>query len=155
MDGKGLSSGSRKRSCRRGQDSGEWRAQRTRFRRPANLLFVPARSKDVAVVKYREGVLPLVLAGFRVDYHVLHPTPGFGSPQQVIAIEVACRIHPQAGIPSPQHGVVVGNGKAAFTIDDEDVPLAVHALPGVVVFDGFCEAHRIVKVNGLCTTASV
>ena len=118
MDGKGLSSGSRKRSCRRGQDSGEWRAQRTRFRRPANLLFVPARSKDVAVVKYREGVLPLVLAGFRVDYHVLHPTPGFGSPQQVIAIEVACRIHPQAGIPSPQHGVVVGNGKAAFTILD-------------------------------------
>ena len=35
------------------------------------LLFVPTRSKDVAVVKYREGMLPLVLAGFRVDYDVL------------------------------------------------------------------------------------
>ena len=34
-------------------------------------------------------------------------------------------------------------------VNHEDVPLAVHALLGVVVLDGFCEAHRIVKVNGL------
>ena len=88
-------------------------------------------------------MLLLVLAGFRVDYDVLNPTPGFGGRQQVVAIEVARGVHPQAGVPSPQVRIVVANGNPGVAIDDEGVPLAVHAFRGVVV------GNRVLQAQGI------
>ena len=100
------------------------------------------------------GVLLLVLPGFRVQKDVVHPAAVFVSGEQVVTVEVAGGVHTEAWFAATELGVVVGNGDA-IRVDDEDVPLAVDAVDGVVVVDSRLASVALVAFDGLRTKALV
>ena len=68
--------------------------------------------------------------------------------QQVVAKEIPRGVHTESGIAPSKLRVMVGY-RVAVLVDDEDVPLAVNTLLGVVVGDGLLQAEGDVEVHGL------
>ena len=102
------------------------------------------------------GVLLPVVARFGVHQHVVDPASRLGGAQQVVSVKMSCGVNTKARVPASKHRVVVRlrYGIAVF-VDDEDVPLAVNALPGVVVGHRILAADGVIKVDSRDTTALV
>ena len=83
---------------------------------------------------HNPSVFLTVLARFRVEQHIVDPMTRLSGAQQVVAIEIPRGVHTEAGITPSKLRVMVGY-RVAVLVDDEDVPLAVNTLLGVVVGD--------------------
>ena len=97
---------------------------------------------------HNPSVFLTVLARFRVEQHIVDPMTRLSGAQQVVAIEIPRGVHTEAGITPSKLRVMVGY-RVAVLVDDEDVPLAVNTLLGVVVGDGLLQAEGDVEVHGL------
>ncbi|CAI8005765.1 hypothetical protein GBAR_LOCUS4389 [Geodia barretti] len=116
----------------------------------AGAAFVPAGAEGNAVVDHHPGVLGLHNARGGIGIGVVEPGAvlvgggGDGGPGGV-----GVGSQSLGDVLAHQVGVGGMSDDGLVLIDDEDVPLAVNALLGVVVGDGLLQAEGDVEVHGL------
>ena len=116
----------------------------------AGAAFVPAGAEGNAVVDDRPGVLGLHNTRGGIGIGVVEPGAvlvgrgGDGGPGGV-----GVGSESLGDVLAHQVGVGGMSDDGLVLIDDEDVPLAVNTLPGVVVGDGLLQAEGDVEVRGL------
>ena len=121
--------------------------------RRGRLVFVPAGAEDEAVMSDDPGVLLAVLAGGRVEEHIVDPSALFGNPRQFLSIGLPVDVGQvrHAGVEQLGPG---GVDDDLVVFDHEDVPLAVDAVGGVVVAEGGLAALFLIAVDGLLDEVS-
>ena len=114
-------------------------------------LLVPPRREYKPVVQHRPRMFLMLVSRLRVEKYIVHPAPGLRGGQQVAAVEVPRGVHAGGRVPVPEHRIVVAYRVAEF-VNDEHVPLSVHAFDGVVVGNsGFVAGQA--RCTGLSPTS--
>ena len=113
---------------------------------------VPSRTEDQAVVLDYPRVLLLFLLSCRVQIDVTDPLTFLCCRQHILAEVVA--IHVRSQRPFDVFAYVRRHCRVHYytvvLVEDENLPLAVHALHRAVVGDGRVAPFGLVTINGLC-----